>query len=163
MGKKSVKVEQMLEVLRQNFTEEEYKDYILGNVKMKDIYEKYGVNQNAMDYFFIEKGYIKRTTLRENNIKKDIFNPINTPEAAYILGFYIADGCISNNKFILSLNERDKEILEKIRDYMSPITKLIYSPERTNKQGITTHPMYRFSFACKELTEQLETLGLGKK
>lgn len=162
MGKKSVKVEQMLEVLRQNFTEEEYKDYILGNVKMKDIYEKYGVNQNAMDYFFIEKGYIKRTTLRENNIKKDIFNPINTPEAAYILGFYIADGCISNNKFILSLNERDKEILEKIRDYMSPITKLIYSPERTNKQGITTHPMYRFSFACKELTEQLETLGLGK-
>lgn len=162
MIKKTAKTEQMLEILRQNFTDEDYKEYILGNLKMKDVYEKYEVNQNAMDYFFAEKGYVKRSTLRKENIKIDIFNPVNTPEAAYILGFYIADGCLNGNKFVITLNEKDKEILEKIRDYMSPITKLIYRPERVNKQGIISHPMYTFAFACKNIIEDLERLGLGK-
>lgn len=162
MVKKTAKTEQMLEILRQNFTEEDYKEYILGNLKMKDVYEKYKVNQNAMDYFFAEKGYVKRSTLRKENIKIDIFNPVNTPEAAYILGFYIADGCLNGNKFVITLNEKDKEILEKIRDYMSPITKLIYKKETVNKQGIVSHPMYSFAFACKEIVNCLEDLGLGK-
>ena len=162
MIKKTAKTEQMLEILRQNFTDEDYKEYILGNLKMKDVYEKYEVNQNAMDYFFAEKGYIKRSTLRKENIKIDIFNPVNTPEAAYILGFYIADGCLNGNKFVITLNEKDKEILEKIRDYMSPITKLIYKKETINKQGIVSHPMYSFAFACKEIVNCLENLGLGK-
>ena len=162
MVKKTAKTEQMLEILRQNFTDEDYKEYILGNLKMKDVYEKYEVNQNAMDCFFAEKGYVKRSTLRKENIKIDIFNPVNTPEAAYILGFYIADGCLSGNKFVITLNEKDKEILEKIRDYMSPITKLIYKKETINKQGIVSHPMYSFAFACKEIVNCLEDLGLGK-
>ena len=81
---------------------------------MKDVYTKYECNQNAMDYFFAERGYIKRGNLRNSKIKKDIFNPINTPEAAYILGFYIADGCINGNKFVITLSEKDKEILEKM-------------------------------------------------
>lgn len=162
MIKKTAKTEQMLEILRKNFTDEDYKEYILGNLKMKDVYEKYEVNQNAMDYFFAEKGYVKRSTLRKENIKIDIFNPVNTPEAAYILGFYIADGCLNGNKFVITLNEKDKEILEKIRDYMSPITKLIYKKETINKQGIVSHPMYSFAFACKEIVNCLENLGLGK-
>ena len=162
MIKKTAKTEQMLEILRQNFTDEDYKEYILGNLKMKDVYEKYEVNQNAMDYFFAEKGYIKRSTLRKENIKTNIFNPVNTPEAAYILGFYIADGCLNGNKFVITLNEKDKEILEKIRDYMSPITKLIYKKETINKQGIVSHPMYSFAFSCKEIVNCLEDLGLGK-
>lgn len=130
---------------------------------MKDVYTKYECNQNAMDYFFAERGYIKRGNLRNSKIKKDIFNPVNTPEAAYILGFYIADGCINGNKFVITLSEKDKEILEKIRDYMSPVTKLCYKPERINKAGIITHPMYSFSFACKEIVSRLEELGLGQK
>lgn len=162
MIKKTAKTEQMLEILRQNFTDEDYKEYILGNLKMKDVYEKYEVNQNAMDYFFAEKGYVKRSTLRKENIKTNIFDPVNTPEAAYILGFYIADGCLNGNKFVITLNEKDKEILEKIRDYMSPITKLIYKKETINKQGIVSHPMYSFAFACKEIVSCLEDLGLGK-
>lgn len=162
MIKKTAKTEQMLEILRQNFTDEDYKEYILGNLKMKDVYEKYEVNQNAMDYFFAEKGYIKRSTLRKENIKTNIFNPVNTPEAAYILGFYIADGCLNGNKFVITLNEKDKEILEKIKDYMSPITKLIYKKETINKQGIVSHPMYSFAFSCKEIVSCLEGLGLGK-
>ncbi len=130
---------------------------------MKDVYAKYECNQNAMDYFFAERGYIKRSNLRNSKIKRDIFDPITTPEAAYILGFYIADGCVSGNKFVITLSEKDKEILEKIRDYMSPVTKLCYKPERVNKAGITTHPMYSFSFACKEIVSKLEELGLGQK
>lgn len=162
MIKKTTKTEQMLEILRKNFTDKDYKEYIAGNLKMKDVYEKYNVNQNAMDYLFAERGYIKRSTLRKNSIKTNIFNPINTPEAAYILGFYIADGCLSGNKFVITISEKDKELLEKIQNYMSPITKLIYKPERINNKGIISHPMYSFAFSCKELVVHLENLGLGK-
>lgn len=162
MIKKSAKTEQMLEILRKNFTDENYQEYIAGNLKIKDVYEKYNVNQNAMDYLFAERGYIKRSILRKNNIKTNIFNPVNTPEAAYILGFYIADGCLSGNKFVITISEKDKELLEKIRNYMSPITKLIYKPERVNSKGIVSHPMYSFAFSCKELVTHLEKLGLGK-
>ena len=33
---------------------------------------------------------------RENTIIDDFFDEINTDEKAYLLGFFIADGCISN-------------------------------------------------------------------
>lgn len=46
---------------------------------------------------------------------------------------------------------------------MSPITKLCYRKERTNKAGIITHPMYSFSFTCKDIVSKLEELGLGQK
>lgn len=163
MIRKSEKTEKMLQTLRDNFTDKDYQEYLLGNLKMKDVYAKYGCNQNAMDYFFAERGYVKRSNLRNSKIKKDIFDSIDTPEAAYILGFYIADGYVSGNKFIITLSEKDKEILEKIRDYMSPATKLCYHKERVNKVGITTHPMYSFSFACKGIVSKLEELGLGSK
>ena len=69
MIKKTAKTEQMLEILRQNFTDEDYKEYILGNLKMKDVYEKYEVNQNAVDYFFAEKGYVKRVHYEKRILK----------------------------------------------------------------------------------------------
>ena len=52
MIRKSEKTEKMLQVLRDNFTDEDYHKYILGELKMKDVYAKYECNQNAMDYFF---------------------------------------------------------------------------------------------------------------
>lgn len=105
---------------------------------------------------------MSRNVARKSAIKEDIFDVINSEESAYILGFYIADGCISNNKFIIALQEQDKEILEKIRDIMSPVTKLNFIKERVNKYKITTHSMYRFAFTCKHITDKLEELGYGK-
>lgn len=161
MIKKTEKTERMLQTLREKFSDRDYQEYILGDVRMKDIYIKYECNQNALDYFFAERGYIKRGNLRKSKIRKNIFDAIDTPEAAYILGFYVADGCIYGNKFKITLTESDKEILEKIRDYMSPVTKLNFHKERVNKAGVTTHPMYTFSFACNEIVSRLEELGLG--
>lgn len=160
--KKTKETEAMLQNLRETFTDEDYNKYLSGDLKLKDIYMQFNCTENVLRYLFKERNYLSRGTARKSAIKEDIFDIINSEESAYILGFYIADGCISNNKFIIALQEQDKEILEKIRDIMSPITKLNLTKERVNKSGIITHPMYKFAFACKHITERLEELGYGK-
>jgi intein/homing endonuclease len=160
--KKLEKTEKVLENLRLEFKEEDYLEYLKGNISLKDIYCKFNCSENELRYLFKERKYLSRQAYRESKINKYIFDNINSSDSAYILGFYIADGCISNNKFIISLQEQDKEILDKIRDVMSPITNLNYCKKRINNYGITTHAMYKFSFACKYITDKLECLGFGK-
>lgn len=75
----------------------------------------------------------------------------------------MADGCITrDNKFNLSLKEEDLEILIKVRDFISPISKLNYKPKYINKKtGIITNPMYLLSFKCNHIADTLNKLGLG--
>lgn len=116
-----------------------------------------------MSTFFKEKNLLKRRQLRENKINENIFDNINNRESAYILGLYMADGCITrDNKFNLSLKEEDLEILIKVRDFISPISKLNYKPKYINKKtGIITNPMYLLSFKCNHIADTLNKLGLG--
>lgn len=47
------------------------RNIFLGNLKMKDVYAKYECNQNANGLFLAERGYIKRSNLRNfENLKR---------------------------------------------------------------------------------------------
>lgn len=48
------------------------------------------------------------------------FENIRTPEEAYIFGFFLSDGSISSDNYILKFHQKEREILEKIRDYICP-------------------------------------------
>lgn len=67
----------------------------------------------------LEENNIKRVNnnRRNYNLNEHYFDKIDTPNKAYILGFLYADGCNVMNKCTvsMSLEETDKEILEKIR------------------------------------------------
>lgn len=55
--------------------------------------------------------------IRKYCLNEHYFDTIDTPNKAYILGFLFADGCNlpSKSTISMSLEENDKEILEKIR------------------------------------------------
>lgn len=67
------------------------KEYNLRELSMSDIKRKYIIDDNYFDV-------------------------IDTPNKAYALGIYYADGNVSKNKnyFSISLQERDKDILDKL-------------------------------------------------
>lgn len=60
-----------------------------------------------------------------NTANSEFFDTINTPEKAYLLGFFIADGCInkttnrSNGRFSINQSEDDKEIVEAFKQYLN--------------------------------------------
>lgn len=79
-------------------------------------------------------------------------------EMAYILGFITADGCIRKNnysyKLHLNVHKKDKDILDKIRERLSP----------KNRMGhYKKEDMYMFSFASTTMYNDLIRLGITPK
>ena len=163
MAKTTNETQLKLSFLTETFTEKDYNDYINGIIKYNDLCTKYDCSDYIMSTFFKQNNFLKRRELRKNNIKETIFDNINCIESAYIFGFYMADGCITkDNKFQININEKDLDLLTKIRDYISPISKLNYKPLYTNnKTGITTNPMYSLSFKCDHIANTLNTYNCG--
>ena len=66
----------------------------------------------------------------QNTVKADFFDIIDTPEKAYLLGFFIADGCInkttikSKGRFAISQSEDDQEIVEAYKKYLQVPSKI---------------------------------------
>lgn len=149
--------------LRNNFSSQDYENYLNGDLKLKDIYKIFNCCENSFDYFLQEKGWLGRIAAIRSSTKHDFFNTIDTSEKAYILGFYIADGCLVKNKICFSLNLEDLQILKDIKNYLCPITKISYTKERINKSGILSHSMCKISITSDEMSKTLEKYGLGHR
>ena len=96
----------------------------------------------------------------------DFFEIIDSEEKAYILGFYVGDGCVlkcdnNNYTFNISLQKNDEEILKKIIDIISPYTKLTYENKHINHYGYLTKDMCRLRISSKQIVETLEKHNLG--
>jgi len=67
------------------------------------------------------------------NINHNYFNYVDTPEKAYILGYFFADGCLEHKRvkrIRFSSAISDFEILKFIRDEISPDTKITFSQDK---------------------------------
>ena len=80
------------------------------------------------DYLGISRYYVYKT-LNENEVhlrginkikikNENIFEKIDTHEKAYFLGLLLADGCNYANKTILQLHIQDKDIIQKLIDFI---------------------------------------------
>lgn len=102
---------------------------------------------------------------RKYAVNETYFDEIDTPNKAYILGFLYADGSNNPDKctISMSLQEEDRDILEKIRSEISsekPLEFLDY----TNKHdgGYTYKNQYRLLIFNKHMCETLESIGMMK-
>lgn len=104
---------------------------------------------------------------RRYKVKEDFFDVIDTQEKAYFLGFLYADGCnnVRNNTVTIGLQERDKEILEKLRDLISPDRPLYYfdrSRDRKRKGFENSQNVYALTICNKHISNRLAELGCGQ-
>ena len=100
---------------------------------------------------------------RSYRLNEHYFDEIDTPNKAYILGFLYADGsnCMSKRTISMSLEERDKAILERIRNEIGserPLEFLDYS----NKHdfGYTYKNQYRLLLFSAHMCRTLESHGM---
>ena len=129
-----------------------------------DVGKLFNVGHKVITKILKEKG-IKRVAAknRQYKINEHYFDEIDTQNKAYILGFLYADGCNFPKKstVTMSLEERDKEVLERIRNEIGserPLEFLDYS----NKHdfGYTYKNQYRLLLFSSHMCKALESHGM---
>lgn len=97
----------------------------------------------------------KTETNRKTLINQHFFDKIDTQEKAYILGLLYADGCVVEKDYEIkiSLQEQDKNLLEKIKDCIEYSGQLrsIVRPPYLNQWGL--------DFRSKHLYNAVTNLG----
>lgn len=126
------------------------KQYGVTHKVISRVLDLYGINRvgNGQRKYFLNEHY---------------FDEIDTPEKAYILGFFYADGSnnVSKQTVSMSLQEEDKNVLEQIRLNIGserPLEFLDYS----NKHdfGYSYKNQYRLLIFSKCICNQLNNWGM---
>lgn len=98
-------------------------------------------------------------TGRKYTLNEQYFDVIDNQDKAYILGLLYADGCVTDkNGILLSLQEKDKDILYKINDLLESDRDLKY--KEYNKKNNNWSNQYCLSIVNKHMAEQLCRLGV---
>lgn len=99
------------------------------------------------------------------NINKEYFKNIDSEEKAYILGLLYADGTMVRSRcghqISLTLQEADRDILDKISDLIAPDKPLLYIAPRSDRYS--SNGQYRFNISSKDMCDDLEFIGFNNK
>jgi hypothetical protein len=139
--------------------------YITEKHSLRDIAKIVGICRPTVRKILREAGVrnvYKKDIEKCNNLNHNYFDQIDTEDKAYFLGLLFADGNnyvkSKNRKYYtisIVLQERDKKILEKMRDTIAPGYNLyFYKPKNKNCQNT-----YKLSIRNKHLSDQLSSLG----
>lgn len=98
----------------------------------------------------------------ENTVKDDFFDKIDSEEKAYLLGFFIADGCInkttdrSKGRFCINQSEDDQEIVEAYKEYLQIPSKI----QIIDNQSGAKHrkPQWRIRWTSVHMMETMENI-----
>lgn len=91
-----------------------HKRYFEGE-SAKDLAKEIGCSYATVLNKFNERG-LPILNSKSISLNHNYFNKVDTHEKAYFLGLLLADGCVYKNRIVISLQERDKEILNKFSE-----------------------------------------------
>ena len=129
-------------------------DYQTGNYSSRELGIKYSLSKTCI-LKILERYNIPKVNRRlvNNNLDVHYFDNIDTEEKAYFLGFIFADGSISNDEFFLDINEKDIEMLLRIREEIHSNCKIT-----TRKKGNSM--MSRIAIKNKVFCSSLSQYGI---
>lgn len=111
---------------------EELKKYLLQGLSTREIEKITGLNHRTISY------WVKKYNLNDlSNFKKTpnySFCNIDTPEKAYILGFILADGAISNDRCEVSVAIRDREVVDFIANIVGATLREDLTYDKKNRR-----------------------------
>lgn len=152
---------------RGNFYTEELYDrivtlYLAGKTQKEICYDLL-ISCNGISSALKRKNISKRTFSECNRRYKrnqHYFDNIDTPNKAYILGLLYADGCnfTKHNSITLSLQESDKDILERIKQELGYTGELRFSPLSLKNSRHKNH--YILNINDEILSRRLNELGV---
>lgn len=150
------------------FTQEQLEDIknsYLNNESSVSIGKRYNVGHKVILKRLHEMGVVvdQRKFVRKYYVDESYFDSIDTPNKAYILGFLYADGCNCKSKgtISMSLEEHDKDILEKIRKELKSEKPLEYiDNSKKCSDGYNYKNQYRLLIFSTHMCEALEKIGM---
>ena len=101
---------------------------------------------------------MKSSINKKYDVNELFFENIDTKEKAYFLGLMMSDGSVSDRSIIISLQEKDRSILEKFKktiEYTGPLALQV--SKNIDHQSTSILRIY-----SRELVKSLSTLGCGK-
>ena len=153
-----------------NFSNEEKENIVklyLEGKSTVEIGKMYNFNHHSIAAILDEYNIDRRDTSHCNrtySIDEEYFDNINTQNKAYFLGFLFADGnnCMQKSTIRIALQEKDRDILEKLRiDIGSNKPLCLKSSEnkRNNGEGYDYKDQYALEIYNKHWCERLSELG----
>lgn len=150
-----------------NFTEDEReyicREYIGGKTSVK-LSQEFHCDHKTINKLLDEYGIKRRIGgTRKYELNEHYFDEIDTPNKAYIFGFFLADGSNIESKrtISISLQEEDRYILEKIRNEIGserPLEFLDYSNKHDG--GYNYKNQYRLLMFSKHMCLTLKEKGM---
>lgn len=150
------------------FTSEELKDikesYLNGESSVK-LGKKYNVNHKTILRVLHEMNVNvdQKRFCRKYKLNEHYFDIIDTPNKAYIMGFLYSDGsnCLDKATISISLQEEDKDILEKMRLEIGSEKPLVYL-DYSNKHdfGYSYKNQYRLTMFSTHMCAELNNKGV---
>jgi hypothetical protein len=97
---------------------------------------------------------------RKYTINENYFDSIDTPNKAYIIGLLYSDGCNypPQHRVKLELQERDKNILEKINVEINSNKPLVFN--NLSSKNANWQNTYRLDITNKHISDKLIELGV---
>ena len=137
---------------------------------LKQLVEEGKSEKELCEIFKISKPTLHKSlrklnlSLRHSHFNEHIFDCIDSPEKAYWLGFLYADGHIhtNRNKVSLCLCEKDKNHLEKFRNFIQA-KRFCSIRQHITKLNGKSYINYKISCGSKHLKETLISLGCVPK
>lgn len=121
-----------------------------------------------MEISFIFHIFVKTTSMKRKTINDDYFENINTDTKAYLLGFFVADGCISMNSncknsynLSIGISEEDRYILEIYKNEICPDNKI--SITNYKKGAINRKPVSRLKWTSTKMKKCLESYNIRER
>lgn len=100
-------------------------------------------------------------------VNDDYFETIDSDLKAYLLGFFIADGCIVMNsrcknsyKLSINISEQDKELVELYQKLICPNNKIVISVYK--KGAINRKPTHQIKWTSNKMKKDLEKYNIKK-
>lgn len=150
--------------IRSKITDNDIQDIVSSYESGKSLLaigRKYHKSESTISSILKENGvHIKNASeaRRRYTLNENYFDSIDNESKAYFLGFLYADGNIFNNSIALSLQERDKGILEIFNSELSsnrPLRFIDYKSKNENWQN-----QYSLNIVNKHMAESLKKWGV---
>lgn len=134
----------------------DYQDYPL-----KYVANKYGISEPTVIHICKRMGYSGHSR-RKHRIDESYFSIIDTPNKAYILGYFMADVCICKttkqnhfaNRIILNVSCKDKDMLiSMLQEFESNIEVTDFIPQGTYSSNTMSKFVINSVTMCKDLAK----------
>lgn len=126
----------------------------------REIAKLYKISPTAVLNFLKNKNIDRRSPNRDYEFDEHFLDIIDMPEKAYIIGLYLADGYVHKNSLCIKLQEKDKEILLKIKKLFNATNSLTFINEKKRNENYSNS--YCLSLSSKHLINVVSKFGIVK-